>query len=292
LTRRILAARVGSVLLAIVIAGCGSTPAGPGPVTPLPTQPAPAPTVNVPPTIDSIAIGVERAEVGDDVTVTATVHDPETAITDLQFAWSADAGTFSGEGATVKWRPPSEGATPADFTMRLTVTETYGVADASGVRPKNVVSATSAGSVRVHNSPREIGDMSLGFLRDFANSAIPADVAVRDFSDTCPGKAEERGNVADNRIHYEVLSASLSLVNSGAAASRLTGNAKVACEFSSLVKACQADRPTCKVGSVEKVKGDCVLTTVYQQRRWWLCDSHFENGVNVPLARAFFGEHR
>jgi hypothetical protein len=291
-TRRTLAGWLGSVAIAFVITSCGSTPAGPGPVTPPSTQPPPTPPVNVPPTIDSIAIGVNRAEVGDDVTVTATVSDPETAITDLQFAWSADAGTFSGEGPSVKWRPPSEGVTPADYTMRLTVTETYGVADANGVRPKNVVSATSAGSVRVHNSPKEIGDMSLTFLRDFANSAIPADVAVRDFSDSCPGKAEERTNVADNRIHYEVLSASLNLVNASVATNRMTGNAKVACGFNSLVKACQADRPTCKVGSVEKVAGDCVLTSVYEQRRWWLCDSHFENGVNVPLARAFFGEHR
>ena len=34
--------------------------------------------------------------------------------------------------------------------------------------------------------------MSLGFLREFATSAIPADVAVRDFSDSCSGKAAER----------------------------------------------------------------------------------------------------
>jgi hypothetical protein len=46
------------------------------------------------------------------------------------------------------------------------------------------------------------------------------------------------------------------------------------------------------VGSTEKVKGDCVLTSVYEQRRWLLCDSRFENGVNLPLARAFFGEDR
>jgi hypothetical protein len=256
-------------------------------VTPPPPPPQP---VNVPPTIESIALGAERAEVGDEVTVTATVRDPETAITDLQFVWSADAGTFSGEGASVKWRPPSEGATPAEFTMRLTVTETYGVADTSGVRPKNVVSGASATSVRVHNSPKEIGDLSLGFLRDFANSAIPADLAVRDFSDSCPRKADERSDIADNRIHYEVLSASLNLVNASMAGSRATGGAKVACEFTSLVKACQPGRQDCKVGSTEKVKGDCVLTTVYEQRRWWLCDSRFENGVNLPLARAFFGE--
>jgi hypothetical protein len=248
----------------------------------------------VPPTIDSIAIGVERAEIGDDVAVTATVHDPETAIADLQFAWSADGGTFSGEGASVKWRPPADRATPADYAMRLTVTETYGVADSAGVRPKNVVSATSTGTVRVHNSPKEIGDMSVGFLRDFATSAIPADVAVRDFSDSCKGKAEERSDVADNRVYYDILSSSLNLVNASVASSRMSGNSKVACSFTSLVKACQPGRLDCKVGSTEKVTGNCVLTTVYEQRRWWLCDSHFEpfgNGISLSRARAFFGEH-
>jgi hypothetical protein len=176
--------------------------------------------------------------------------------------------------------------------MRLTVTETYGLADSSGVRPKNIVSATSSTTVRVHNSPKEIGDMSVGFLRDFATSAIPADLAVRDFSDSCRGKAEERSQIADNRHDYEILASTLNLVNASVATSRMSGNSKVACGFTSIVKVCQPGRPTCKVGSTEKVAGNCVLTTVYEQRRWWLCDSHFEDGVDVPLARAFFGEHR
>jgi hypothetical protein len=46
------------------------------------------------------------------------------------------------------------------------------------------------------------------------------------------------------------------------------------------------------VGATEKVAGDCVLTTVYEQRRWWLCNSSFENGVQLPSMRGFFGVHR
>lgn len=271
-----------------LMASCGGTPDGPGPII----QPPPTQPVNSPPTIEAITIGLERAEVTDDVVVTATVRDAETAVNELQYAWSADAGTFSGEGASVKWRPPADRATPAEYTMRLTVTETYGFADASGVRPRNIVSATSTESVRVHNSPKEIGDMSLGFLRDFATSAIPADVAVRDFSDSCRGKSDERSQIADNRIDYQILSSSLNLVGASAASSRVTGRATVACGFTSLVKACEPGRAECKVGATERVAGDCVLTTVYEQRRWWLCDSTFENGVALPLsARAFFGEH-
>jgi hypothetical protein len=283
---RTIAACLCALLAGGVASSCGGSPVGPGTNQPPPAQ------VNQPPTIDSIALGVDRAEVGDEVTVSATVRDAETPVSDLRYAWSADGGTFVGEGASVRWRAPSDRLTPADYTMRLTVTETYGVPDAAGVRPANVVTGSSAGSVRVHNSPKEIGDMSLGFLREFATSAIPANIAVSDFSDSCKGKADELDNVSDNRKYYEILSSSLTLVSSGMASSRLTGNAKVACSFTSFVKACQPDRAECRVGSTERVEGDCVLTAVYEQRRWWLCDSHFENGVALPAARAFFGEHR
>jgi hypothetical protein len=270
----------------VVCLSCGGSPSAPAPVTPTP-QPA-----NQPPAIESIAIGVERAEVGDRVPVVATVRDQETPVTDLQYAWSADGGTFEGQGASVVWLPPADRATPAEYTMRLTVTETYGVADTSGVRPKNVVSATSTSSVRVHNSPKEIGDMSLGFLRDFATSAIPPDVAIRDFSDSCKGKAAERSDVTDNRQNYEILASSLNLVNASVASSRLTGGARISCAFTSRIKACQAGRQGCVVGATEKVAGDCVLSTVYEQRRWWLCNSSFENGVALPSMRGFFGVHR
>lgn len=288
MSRRAVAACLGCALAVFLATACGGTPNGPGPIT----QPPPTQPVNLPPTIESIAVGAERAEVGDEVAVTAAVRDTETAVNELQYAWSADGGTFSGEGASVRWRPPADRATPAEYTMRLTVTETYGFADASGVRPKHVVTATSTASVRVHNSPREVGELALGFLRDFATSAIPADVAVRDFSDSCKGKSEERDNVSDNRTYYEILASSLNLMDVSIASSRVAGNARVACGFTSRVKACQPGRRNCVVGATEKVAGDCMLTTVYEQRRWRLCNSTFENGVDLPAARAFFGEHR
>jgi hypothetical protein len=288
-SRRAAAGCLAGVLTVVLIASCGGgTPNSPGPIP----QPPPTPPANSPPVIDAITIGVERAEVTDDVVVTATVHDAETAVNQLQYAWSADGGTFSGEGASVKWRPPADRATPAEYVMRLTVTETYGLADASGVRPKNVVTGASTNSVRVHNSPKEVGDMSLGFLREFATSSIPADIAVRDFSDNCSGKAAERSDISDNRHNYEVLASSLTLVNVSIAASRLTGSARIACGFTSRIKACTSDHPNCLIGSTEKVQGECVLNTVYEQRRWWLCSSAFENGVQLPSMRGFFGAHR
>ena len=231
-------------------------------------------------------------EVAEEVTVTATVRDPETALSDLSYAWSAEGGTFSGEGASVQWRPPADAATPADYVLELTVTETYGAADANGVRPSHTVKASSA-AVRVHDSPEEIGDLAMGFLREFAMSSIPADVVVRDFSEVSEvcrkGKAAEREDVAFNRTYFRIIDSSLRLVNASMASSRLTGSARVACRFTSTIKECPPGRSGCVVGATEKVSGDCMLTTVYEERRWWLCTSSFD-GMRNLFTRLFFGD--
>jgi len=61
-----------------------------------------------------------------EITLTAAVQDQETPIEQLKFEWKADAGTFSGDGAVVKWRAPKDIKTPADYEIKLTVTETSG----------------------------------------------------------------------------------------------------------------------------------------------------------------------
>jgi hypothetical protein len=273
------------MLAVLVLSTCGGSPAGPGPV-----PPPPPPPVNAPPTIESIALGTERVEVSEEVTVTATVRDPETAAGDLQYAWGAEGGTFSGEGASVKWRPPADADTPADFVLELTVTETYGAADANGVRPSHTVKASSA-AVRVHDSPQEIGDLAMAFLRDFARSSVSADEAVREFSDSCEGKSDEREDIEFNRKYLKIIDSSLRLVNASMATSRLAGSARVACRFTSTIKECPPERSSCVVGATEKVSGDCILGTVYEERRWWLCESSF-HGDRPSFMRLFFGEDR
>ena len=267
----------------LLLSTCGGGPAGPGPV-----PPPPPPPVNAPPTIESIALGTERVEVSEEVTVTATVRDPETAVGDLQYAWSAEGGTFSGEGASVQWRPPADADTPADYVLELTVTETYGTADANGVRPSHTVKGSSA-AVRVHDSPQEIGDLAMGFLRDFATSSISADEAVREFSDGCRGKSAEREDIEFNRKYLRIIDSSLRLVNARMDNNRITGSARVACRFTSVVKECPPNRTDCKVGVTERVSGDCDMTTVYEERRWWLCESSF-HGDRPSFMRLFFGD--
>lgn len=277
---------LASILAVLLLSTCGGGPAGPGPVPP----PPPAP-LNAPPTIESITLGTERMEVSEDVTVTATVRDAETDGDDLTYTWSAEGGTFSGEGATVQWRPPADAETPADYVLELTVTETYGTADANGVRPSNTVKASSA-AVRVHDSPKEIGDLSIGFLRRFADSDVKADDAVRDFSDSCHGKAQERNDIDFNRKYFEIIDSSLRLANARMDNNRVTGSARVACRFTSIVKECPPGRSGCVAGATEKVAGDCNLDTRYEDRRWWLCNSSFDGERLMSSMRWFFGDRR
>ena len=277
------AALLGAVMCVAAMYGCGGGP--PGGPTPQP----PPPAANQPPVIDSVVSSVQRAEVGTEVIFTATVRDAETPVGQLIFEWAADAGTFNGAGSSISWRPPDNATTPADFVIRLTVREQYGTAPAGGQRPEHRVTANS-NAVRVHNSVKELGDMAMRFLNDFANSQVSADTCVRDFSNSCPGKAVERSQIQDNRRDYDVLSFSLRLREAVPSSDKMSGRMRVNCAFTSRVKACVPGTsvPNCTVGAIEHVEGDCNTTAVYEQGRWWLCDSTFDNGKLNPLRTGFF----
>ena len=279
---RVLARAAGLVLALIVSGSCGGSPMSPGPVTP------PVITVNTPPVVESIVASATRAEVETDVTLTATVRDAETPVAQLKYEWRADAGTFTGEGASVRWRAPKGATTPADHAVRLTVTETYGTPNAVGGSQQNIVNATSP-VIRLHDSPKELGDMALRFLGDFANSSVSPSTCVREFSDGCRGKSDERSDIEFNREHFLITGSSLRLLNTRVASSGLAADTTVACTFTSRLTKCEPGSVGCSVGSVGTVAGDCVLTSVYEQQRWWLCTSTFQNGVQFPLAfRSFF----
>src|SRR5206468_9141301 len=86
-----------------------------------------------PPVIASIVARGERpneplnfADTGEEITVTATVADPDTPPEHLVFQWTADTGTFTDTGAAVKWRAPSDAAAPATITLSLNVTDNTG----------------------------------------------------------------------------------------------------------------------------------------------------------------------
>ena len=269
-----------AMVVMVACGGDGGPPTNPGPVNPPPTNQAPS--------IDSIATSAQRAEVEESVTVNATVRDAETPVDQLIFEWSADAGTFSGQGASVTWRAAADAATPANVVIRLTVREVYGTASAGGTRPEHRVTGSS-NPIRLHNSRREIEELSMRFLHDFATSSVSPDACVRDFAETCSGKLDELRDIRDNRFYYDIVSSSLRFRNAGVSSNRTAGNASVDCAFVSRYKACPPNNPNCQIGSLESVSGTCLLTAVYDQSRWWLCQSNFQsnNGVmfsKIPLS--------
>jgi len=251
-------------LLAAISCG-GSPPTSPGPA------PQPPPVSNAAPVIDSVSIAATRLEVGGETTVTATVRDAETPVASLTYQWTATAGTFTGQGSTVTWKAPEGVSTPQDYPLTLTVIEQYGTANA---RQEHRVTSTTA-PIRVHDSPRELSNMTIAFLSDFANSSVAPETAVRDFWDGCAGKAAELADVRDNRQHYDNLGFSLGTPRVTLDGARLRANMTVSCQFTSFARSCPSDEPQCRPGTTGTSAGECRLTGVYESRRWWLCDSGF-----------------
>jgi hypothetical protein len=289
MTRTVRAATLATCLALATAAGCG----GPG------TQPSPPPTnggngggvvtpPNTAPQIKSLTASDARAEVDVPITLTAVVEDAETPVANLTYAWSAETGTFTGTGSTVTWVAGQNAMTPADVVLTLTVTERY---TANSAQAENKVSSTA--TVRLHNSPNELRDMSVRFLTDFANSRISSDQCVQDFSDSCNGKKDERADVDDARHDYEHLASTIRPTSVSIASNRMTATVHTFCSFTVKVistaprdEVCEGGKK-CPLGSTGTATGDCWTTNVYEKGRWWLCESHFSSIPTLTMPSTF-----
>ncbi len=101
---------------------------------------------------------------------------------------------------------------------------------------------------------------------------------MRDFSDGCRGKADEKSDIESNREHFVITNSSLRFQSVRVSPSGMSADTSVACSFTSRITKCEPGDKACVVGSVGTVAGDCALTAVYEQQRWWLCTSNFLNG--------------
>ena len=87
---------------------------------------------NAPPVVGSIrSVGSHAgqpsgfADIGESVTLVASVTDAETPADRLTYAWSGP-GTFSGTGSSVTWQVPGDvSPTPSPVSVTLTVTESF-----------------------------------------------------------------------------------------------------------------------------------------------------------------------
>jgi hypothetical protein len=245
------------------------------------TYVAPQTVTNPPPVIVSLtAKGLKPrepagfADVGEGINVTAAVSDAETPLSGLTLAWSADAGTFSGNGATTTWTAPASFATPATIKLTLTVTERYQTTDSVGlpVTRENVV--TGSTSVRLHNSVKEVGDLAVDFLEGFSKQLDP-NYVLRNFTSTCPTAADERNDVVNQQRDYTVTAYKLGTPSTTVG---FTGHcpfrnvfgdacAQVPATWTSIYK------PTGKTGTVS---GTDQVTALLENDQWRLCASDWD----------------
>jgi hypothetical protein len=245
------------------------------------TYAVPAP--NTPPVITALVAQSTRtnapsnfADVGEEVAVTATVQDAETPVSKLAFEWTADGGTFSGTGPSVKWRAPTGIAIPAQIKVAVKVTETVDALTQS---------ASSTVTVRVHDSIKEITDLSVQFLLDFSDQKNSPEYVVRNFYKGCPGRDSELSDVQNNRTNYTITSSKIgtptsATVNFGGTCpfrdkSGVDGCVQTPVEWKAVDK---------RTGLSETSAGTDQTTAVYRESRWWLCDSDFDGKTTRPFS--------
>jgi hypothetical protein len=164
---------------------------------------------NQPPTLTSLVARGTRehepaqfADMGEAITVTATVQDNETPVSALTFEWSADAGSFSGSGPSVTFTAPR---LVGRVTVRLKITERYTAPDPSGLPVQKENTTFGATVVSVHDSENEILDLGEDFLTLFTHSEVSTDQVLHNFSTTCDGgrgRASEAEDVDRSRRDY------------------------------------------------------------------------------------------
>ena len=251
---------------------------------------APHAVANDPPIIVSIGARgtaprepAQYATLDEAINVTAVVTDAETPTSQLTFKWSADAGAFTGDGASATWTAPHAHDTPSTIALRLTVTERYQTTDNQGlpVTRENQVQGTTA--IRLHNSIHEVGDLAVQFLVDFSRQ-LDAAFVVRNFTNSCPEAADELRDVQnDNRDFiirsYNIGTPSTSVPFTGQCPFRNRRGdacAQVRVEWNSVSRA---------TGQAGVAIGTDQVTAIFENDQWRLCASDFNPSTATSTLR-------
>jgi hypothetical protein len=259
-TPRVLVAAL-AVACAAAAAQCSGSPTAP-----------PPPRPNAAPVVRAVDVSRTQLDSGQDLDVTATVEDAETAPDLLRYAWTAQAGAFTGEGRSVRWRAPADGPAP-EYTLTVTVTESY--IGAGGIPAEHRVTGASA-PVRVNDGMREMRLLAETFLSDFEDSTKSAEYCVRNFTDSCRGKRDELGDIQRNRKDFTIVGAkhditSITLNSGWPECTAPAGPASCAL----VIAPVDWRSLNNSTGAIERQTGQAFLTGVYEGQRWWLCDSRY-----------------
>ena len=274
--------RLCIALLTVVAVACGGSPTTPPPPPPIVDPPA-----NTKPAIDGIAVKGRRAgqpanfaDLKEVLDETATVRDPETPLDELIYQWSATAGTITGTGRNVTWTAPDTATTPVVVTITLKVVENYGHPGQAKIFSQDVSGTTT---VALHDSAREVGDMSVRFLTEFSKPQTNKDWQdiMRDFNGArCPNPGltdAERGDVINHYTNffmhtYNIAAPTVRIAfGEGCAFRDRPGDA---CAIVSVLW----DSTDLRTNSRGQASGLDHIAAAYSStdRRWWLCSSDFE----------------
>ena len=230
------------------------------------------------PFIEALILSSPRVEADLSVQVTANVVDRLTAGA-VTYEWSVSParGSFSGSGPSVTWTSPHAAPSPADYTITLNVTETFPGADGQTTQVKG---APRSVVVHYNDSYKDIDRKTSRYLTQlFPNFSLAASQIMGDFSDRCPGKAQEQRDVETNRANYRILSGTFS-GNVKLDPGLTVGNDIGPCVF--------RDIPTNPAlpnfGKEETVSGICTMKAIYENGDWFLCESLFKGqSVTSPI---------
>lgn len=269
-----------TALTALLLSACGGSPIQPGPSPGPPVEPP----ANARPVIASIVAQgsgagqpANFANVGESVTVSATVTDSETPPEQLEYHWSATVGTFSGSGRSVTWQAPPTATTPLAVTLTLRVVERYG----TGGALQHEVTGTRA--LALHDSVRELGEMTRRFLAEFSKPQTNQDWqdVMRDFSAArCPDLRQVEAERDDVVRHYT----NFVMHNYSIGPASVTVNFSTSCAFRNRPgDACVAvpvswDSTDTRTNIRGQAVGIDHVAAAYSvaDSRWWLCSSDFQ----------------
>ena len=276
----------GAVEVRVTSAGSAGTLAGAF------TYVAQSVPTNAPPIINSLTIQGPRANqpstlanIADPLKLTASVSDAETADSQLTYEWTATpaTGTFSGTGREVEWLAPSSITSAQTVVLTLTVVERYQDADSQGLPVQREHRVQRTANIRVHDSAKEIGDLSQAFLEAFSRQ-LGTTETLKDFSRTCDGGRgyeQELADVQDNLdkrqiTMWRVDPPAVTFAFSSSQACPISGTPGDACA-AHFVRWSDVEKST---GTPSTVEGTDYVSAVYETDRWRLCHSRFA-GMNV-----------
>lgn len=261
------------------------------------------PTVgpNAPPTVSDIDVTPPKskqpkilATIDDSISLDVSVNDAESAATSLTYVWAANPniGTFTGTGRAVQWKAPAAVTSPRTVLITVTVVEKYYEPDANGLPVEKEHRIEKAVTLRVHDSVKEIGDMAVDFLTQFSISSVSPDVVMRNFSQTCDdgeGYADELSDVEAHRENYTMLSYQIGepavtfAYGSESTACAYPGAPGDACAKVAVVWNDERN----DTGEKNTVTGNDYVSAVYEDERWYLCHSKFQNVSSLRFHKLF-----